>query len=93
MWGRAPFGRESQPTGISPPMRPSTVFAVASLCLAATPAPAQGVPQNPFASNYPSAPPRAEERDGRRPTPHARRLPPPQRVERGLLPPADVPGR
>jgi hypothetical protein len=36
---------------ISPPMRPSTVFAAASLCLAALPCRAQGVPSNPFASH------------------------------------------
>ncbi|WP_461655429.1 hypothetical protein [Methylorubrum aminovorans] len=74
-------------------MRPSTVFAVAGLCLAASPALAQGVPPNPFASNYPSAPPRAVERDGRLPAPRARRPLPSERVGRGLLPPADIPGR
>ncbi|AMB43466.1 MULTISPECIES: hypothetical protein [Methylobacteriaceae] len=78
-------------------MRPSTVFAAASLCLAALPCRAQGVPPNPFASNYPSsypsAPPRMVEREGRLQAPRARRPLPPGRIERGLLPPADVPGR
>jgi hypothetical protein len=74
-------------------MRPSTVFAVAILCLAASPVLAQGVPPNPFASNYPSAPPRAVDRTERLPGPRARRPLPPARVERGMLPPADVPGR
>lgn len=78
---------------ISPPMRPSTVFAAASLCLAALPCRAQGVPSNPFASNYPSAPPRMVEREGRLQAPRARRPLPPGRIERGLLPPANVPGR
>ncbi len=76
---------------ILPPMRPSTVFAIASFCLAALPCRAQGVPPNPFASNYPSAPPRAIEREGRFHAPRARR--PLPRSERGLLPPADIPGR
>ncbi|BAU88980.1 hypothetical protein MPPM_0375 [Methylorubrum populi] len=74
-------------------MRPSTVFTVASLCLLALPALAQGVPPNPFASNYPSAPPRVVERDGRLPAPHARRPLPTERAERGLRPPAEIPGR
>ena len=78
---------------ISPPMRQSTVFAAASLCLAALPCRAQGVPSNPFASNYPSAPPRMVEREGRLQAPRARRPLPPGQIERGLLPPADVPGR
>ncbi|MBI1689335.1 hypothetical protein D9Y22_11475 [Methylorubrum sp. DB1722] len=93
MWGRAPSGCESRPTGIPPPMRPSTLFVVANLCLAASPALAQGVPSNPFASNYPSAPPRAVERDGRLPAPRARRPLPPERGVRGLLPPAAIPDR
>ena len=93
MWGRAPFGREPPLIGISSPMRSSTVFVFASLCLAATPALAQSVPPNPFASNYPSASPRAVERDGRLPSPRARRPLPPERVQRGLLPPTDIPGR
>ncbi|MBB2961511.1 hypothetical protein [Methylobacterium sp. R2-1] len=74
-------------------MRSSTVFAVASLCLAASPALAQGVPPNPFASNYSSAPPRVTEQDRHLHAPRAKRPLPPKRVERGLLPPADVPSR
>ncbi|WP_411901590.1 hypothetical protein [Methylorubrum thiocyanatum] len=72
-------------------MRPSPAVLVACLCLAASPCLAQGVPPNPFASNYPSAPPRAIEREGRFQAPRARR--PLPRAERGLLPPADIPGR
>ncbi|MCJ2028160.1 hypothetical protein MKK50_01895 [Methylobacterium sp. J-043] len=78
-------------------MRPSTVFAAASFCLAALPCRAQGVPPNPFASNYPSSGPSAAplmaERERRLQAPRARRPGPPGRVERGLLPPTDVPGR
>jgi hypothetical protein len=63
-----------------------TVFA---LCLAASPSRAQGVPPNPFASNYPSAPPppHVVERRERRTARGARR----QRAEPGLLPPGRVP--
>ena len=72
-------------------MRPILALAAASLCLGVLPCSAQGVPSNPFASNYPSAPPRAIEREGRFQAPRARR--PLPRAERGLLPPADIPGR
>ena len=74
-------------------MRPILALAAASLCLGVLPCSAQGVPSNPFASNYPSAPPRMVEREGRLQAPRARRPLPPGRIERGLLPPADVPGR
>ena len=74
---------------ISPPMRPSTVFAAASLCLAALPCRAQGVPSNPFASNYPSAAPSRAERAQALP---ARRRSPPRRSEPGPIPPASIPG-
>ncbi|MBD8906129.1 hypothetical protein [Methylorubrum zatmanii] len=73
-------------------MRPTALLA-AALCLSAGPCLAQGVPPNPFASNYPSAPPRMMERDDRPRASHARRPVPPARIERGLLPPAEIPGR
>jgi len=82
---------------ILPPMRSSTVFAAASLCLAALPCRAQGVPPNPFASNYPSSDPSPAplmaERERSFQAPRARRPLPSGRIERGLLPPADIPGR
>ncbi len=74
-------------------MRPTVLLLVLSAGLSASPCLGQGAPPNPFASNYPSAPPRAIERDGRLYAPRARRPLPPGRVERDLLPPADIPGR
>lgn len=73
-------------------MRP-ILLSAACLCLSALPCTAQGVPPNPFASNFPSAPPRAMERnEGFRPA-RAARPRPPSRAERGLVPPAAIPGR
>lgn len=66
--------------------------AVSALCLAAPPARAQGVPPNPFASNYPSAPPPphiVEQRERR--MARARRQRGAFPAEPGLLPPARVP--
>lgn len=74
-------------------MRPILALAAASLCLGVLPCSAQGVPSNPFASNYPSAPPRLVEPEGRLRPVRAARPRPPGRIERGPVPPAPIPGR
>ncbi|GJD81292.1 hypothetical protein [Methylobacterium gregans] len=73
---------------------PATILAgaVSALCLAAPPVRAQGVPPNPFASNYPSAPPPpyiVEQRERR--MVRARRPRGAAPAETGLLPPGRVP--
>lgn len=73
-------------------MRPTVFLLALGAGLGASPSQAQGVPPNPFASNYPSAPP-AVERGERIRVPKARRRPPPRRVEREPAPPADIPSR
>lgn len=74
-------------------MRPPALLLALSLGLLASPGLAQGAPPNPFASNYPSAPPTVAERAERARAVQARRRPPVRRAETGLLPPAGIPGR
>ncbi len=64
-----------------------------TVALAASPGFAQGVPPNPFASNYPSAPPSVAERAGQARATQARRRAPPRGAGQGLIPPASIPGR
>lgn len=73
-------------------MRPTVVLLAMSAGFAASPGWAQAAPPNPFASNYPSAPPRVERPERDRAGPSRRRLPP-RTVEKGLLPPAEIPNR
>ncbi|AWN35642.1 hypothetical protein [Methylobacterium radiodurans] len=67
--------------------------AICALCLPAPIARAQGVPPNPFASNYPSAPPppHLAERRERRVVRGARRQRVEPAAEPGLLPPGRIP--
>ena len=73
-------------------MRPTVLLLALSAALPASPCLGQGVPPNPFASNYPSAPP-VVERSERVRALQGRRRPPPRSIERGPVPPAAMPGR
>lgn len=70
-------------------MRPTVLLLALSAGLSAQPCLGQGVPPNPFASNYPSAAPSRAERAQALP---ARRRSPPRRSEPGPIPPASIPG-
>ncbi len=74
-------------------MRPTVLLLALSAGLSASPCLGQGAPPNPFASNYPSAPPRLVGPDGRLRPVRAARPRPPARIERGPVPPAAIPGR
>lgn len=76
-------------------MRPTVLLLAlstgVSAGLSASPCLGQGAPPNPFASNYPSAPPTFEQAArarARQVRPHA-----PRYGERGLIPPGRIPNR
>lgn len=72
-------------------MRPTVLLLTLSANLSASPCLGQGAPPNPFASNYPSAPPTLEQAERAR----ARQARPraPRNGERGPIPPAPIPNR
>lgn len=72
-------------------MRPTVLLLAVSVGLCASPSLGQGVPPNPFASNYPSAPPTLEQADRAR----ARQARPraPRNGAQGLIPPGRIPSR
>ncbi len=72
-------------------MRPTVLLLALSAGLSASPCLGQGAPPNPFASNYPSAPPTLEQAERAR----ARQARPraPRNSERGLIPPGRIPNR
>ncbi len=74
-----------------PTVLPFALSAVLGLGLSASTCFGQGVPANPFASNYPSAPPTLEQAERARARQARPRLP--RQGERGLIPPGRIPRR
>ncbi|SFL77037.1 hypothetical protein [Methylorubrum salsuginis] len=72
-------------------MRPTLLLLVLSAGLSASPCVGQGAPPNPFASNYPSAPPSLEQAERARVRQARPRTP--RHGERGPIPPAPIPNR